>query len=292
VGKKLPTIGIGASDLGASVRFYSEALGLNVGQEGAAQKGPVVLTDNRHVKLVLEPCQGGHKVSGPIATIANLGLVNLTFHAPTLDPVIASIEGVGGRVLRETRVDLGAGREGVFAADPDGVPIELVSGSDALAFIHVVSCVSELARSTPILTALGYAAVRDIDVARPLASVSKFVRLPGARLRGRVLRHKDGGEIELIEMLYPKAAGSPGTGPAAEDPGLRYIAVEVDDLDAVVMTLEVVGVKGERTVDSVTGRVAWSCMDFDRTRLRCIVSNDRAKSPGSSLPTRRHERAE
>jgi len=196
--------------------------------------------------------------------------VNLTFHCPALDPVLAAVEAAGGQILWETRVSLGADREGIFVADPDGLPIELITGVEKLAFIHVVSCVSDLERSAEILTRLGYAPVRDIDIPNPIEPISKFVRLADARLRGRVFAHEDGGEIEFIEMLHPKAAGRAGVGPGDTDPGLLYIAIDVGDIDAATATLQAIGLKGMRGTDPVTGRSAWLGMDFDSTRLKCL----------------------
>jgi catechol 2,3-dioxygenase-like lactoylglutathione lyase family enzyme len=271
--RRLPTVGIGVSDLDASVRFYADALGLHVAPNGGTLEGTVILTDDRHVRLALEQRRDRTPPVGMIPTIANLGLVNLTFYAPMLDPVLARIEQAGGHVLAETRVMLDPDREGIFAADPDGVPIELISAGDMLAFIHVVICVTDLERSAPIIETLGYSPARDIDLSQPRPPVSQFTRLPDVRLRGRVFRHPAGGEIELIEMLHPKPAGSAGTGAVEDAPGLRHIAIQVDDLDTAIAALEMIGANGVRAIDLATGRAAWHGMDLDSTRLWCFASD-------------------
>lgn len=80
-----------------------------------------MLTDGTHVRSFIEQCRDRTARQGPVPIIANLGLVNLTFYAPALDPVLSRVAAAGGPILGETRVALGSDREGLFAADPRGV---------------------------------------------------------------------------------------------------------------------------------------------------------------------------
>ncbi|RYD84879.1 MAG: hypothetical protein EOP84_04225 [Verrucomicrobiaceae bacterium] len=87
----------------------------------------------------------------------------------------------------------------------------------------------------------------------PAAAV--FTRLPDLRMRGRIFRRPDGGEIELVQLLHPSVGEGDPRG--AEGLGLTHISIPVVDvLDSgrslieagVMMGQEGPSVRGNQTI--------------------------------------------
>jgi catechol 2,3-dioxygenase-like lactoylglutathione lyase family enzyme len=134
--------GICVSDLERSLRFYCEALGFvsaeshTVGDEfgrlmeldGVALRSQFVRRDTLAIELLQfsSPDTVGEPVRRPMN---QLGLTHLSLRVDDVDAVAATIESLGGTVVRETRTtfDLpGHVLDFVYCTDPDGVRIELM----------------------------------------------------------------------------------------------------------------------------------------------------------------------
>ena len=134
--------GICVSDLEASLRFYCEGLGFepvashHVGEEfgalmeldGLALESRLLRRDGVTVELL---GYGSPPVTGPATRrpLNQLGLTHLSFRVDDVEQVAASIEDLGGRVVRTTRTTLDLGRvqlDFLYCTDPDGVRIELM----------------------------------------------------------------------------------------------------------------------------------------------------------------------
>ncbi len=135
-------LGICVSDLERSLRFYCEGLGFeptdshHVGEEFAAlmEVSPVSLEsrmirrDGVTLELLAftEPGPIGEPVRRPMN---QLGLTHLSLRVDDVEAVAATIESLGGSVVRPTRTtfDLGpAHLDFLYCTDPDGTRIELM----------------------------------------------------------------------------------------------------------------------------------------------------------------------
>lgn len=138
--QRLTHMGICVSDLERSLRFYRDVLGfkevahLEVGGEHSAKLNG--MSDARAYLIFLEregwrlelfqfsvPGWIGPKEARPMN---QLGLTHLSFRVDDLDAVCAQIEGAGGSLLPETRIELPGPTHVIMALDPDGVRLELI----------------------------------------------------------------------------------------------------------------------------------------------------------------------
>jgi len=135
-------LGICVSDLDASLRFYCEGLGFTevaaheVGEEFAALmevegvrlRSRMITKDGVTVELLGFDAPG---VTGDGARrpMNQLGLTHLSLRVDDVDAVAATVEALGGTVVRATRTGLPLGEvtlDFVYCTDPDGVRIELM----------------------------------------------------------------------------------------------------------------------------------------------------------------------
>jgi lactoylglutathione lyase len=135
-------LGICVSDLERSVRFYRDGLGFEeaeshqVGEEfGALMEVEKVQLQSRMLRrdgVTIEllgfesPGHTGERTRRPMN---QLGLTHLSLRVDDVDGVAATIEALGGVVVRETRTTFdfpGARLDFLYCTDPDGVRIELM----------------------------------------------------------------------------------------------------------------------------------------------------------------------
>ena len=135
-------IGICVSDLDASLRFYCEGLGFvegashDVGQEFAALmevdgvrlRSRMIARDGVTIELLGFDAPG---VTGDGSRRPRnmLGLTHLSLRVGDVEGTAATIEALGGTVVRETRTTFAFGDstlDFVYCTDPDGVRIELM----------------------------------------------------------------------------------------------------------------------------------------------------------------------
>ncbi|MGO9027396.1 MAG: VOC family protein [Acidimicrobiales bacterium] len=135
-------LGICVADLDRSLRFYCEGLGFeladshHVGEEfGALMEVEGVSLESRMIRRdgvtveLLSFTRPGHTGDPVRRPMNQLGLTHLSLRVDDVDGVAASIEALGGDVVRSTRTtfDLGSARlDFVYCTDPDGVRIELM----------------------------------------------------------------------------------------------------------------------------------------------------------------------
>lgn len=141
--RKLSHHGLCVSDLERALAFYRDGLGFReisrltftdpgtqrlLGLPGARLDAIYLRRDGCTLELLHFPWTGTQRADGP-RPMNRVGLTHLSFLVHDLDAAVARLEGLGGAVLRETRLDGGnAGPSVVFATDPDGTRIELVEG--------------------------------------------------------------------------------------------------------------------------------------------------------------------
>ena len=135
-------IGICVSDLDASLRFYCEGLGFvegashDVGQEFAALmevdavrlRSRMIARDGVTIELLGFDAPGVTG-DGSRRPMNMLGLTHLSLRVGDVEGTAATIEALGGTVVRETRTTLAFGDstlDFVYCTDPDGVRIELM----------------------------------------------------------------------------------------------------------------------------------------------------------------------
>ncbi len=134
--------GICVSDLDLSLRFYRDGLGFKqvashqVGEEfGALMEVEGVQLESRMLSrdgVTIELLgfeSPGHTGDGGRRPMNQLGLTHLSLRVDDVDGLAATIEELGGSVVRGTRttIDLpGARLDFLYCTDPDGVRIELM----------------------------------------------------------------------------------------------------------------------------------------------------------------------
>ena len=135
-------LGICVSDLDASRRFYCEGLGFaevaahEVGEEFAALmevegvrlRSTMVAKDGVTIEL-LGFDRPGVTGDGGRRPMNALGLTHLSLRVDDLEAVAATVQALGGAVVRSTRTTLPFGERSlgfVYCTDPDGVRIELM----------------------------------------------------------------------------------------------------------------------------------------------------------------------
>jgi uncharacterized protein YndB with AHSA1/START domain/catechol 2,3-dioxygenase-like lactoylglutathione lyase family enzyme len=120
----------------------------------------------------------------------------------------------------------------------------------ALRMDHVGIVVGDLAAATAFFTALGLEPQGRMPVGG--SQVDRIVGLEGVRAEIAMMRTPDGhGRVELVTFQSPADGPGTPTAPApANVPGLRHLAFEVDDLDAVLGKLRALGTGLVGTVES------------------------------------------
>jgi catechol 2,3-dioxygenase-like lactoylglutathione lyase family enzyme len=135
-------VGLCVSDLDRSLRFYRDGLGFelvgthHVGDdfapllelENVRLESRFLRSGGSSIELLWfeSPWHTGEAVRRPMN---QLGLTHLSIRVDDVDAVAASVEKLGGTVVRSSRVSLGEGDdrlEFVYCTDPDGVRVELM----------------------------------------------------------------------------------------------------------------------------------------------------------------------
>ena len=141
-GLSVSHIGICVSDLDASLRFYCEGLGFDevasheVGEEFAALmevdgvrlRSRMIRRDGVTLEL-LDYVAPGITGSADRRPMNQLGLTHLSLRVDDVESVAATIEALGGTVVRPTRTTFAFGEASLdflYCTDPDGVRIELM----------------------------------------------------------------------------------------------------------------------------------------------------------------------
>ena len=135
-------IGICVSDLERSLAFYCEGLGFELTASHAVGSEFAALMEVDRVELesrmvtqggvtieLLSFTAPGHTGDRGRRPMNRLGLTHLSLRVGDVDEVAATIERLGGKVVRGTRTtfDLGeAALDFLYCTDPDGVRIELM----------------------------------------------------------------------------------------------------------------------------------------------------------------------
>lgn len=140
-------LGLCVADLPRALAFYAEGLGfrevsrLEIAGEAAetllALPGVVleaVYLERDGLRLELlhyrRPTRPADAVGGAPRPMNAPGLTHLSLRVEHVDAVADALEGLGGRVLRDTRTHNPERRAGaVFVLDPDGTRIELVEAT-------------------------------------------------------------------------------------------------------------------------------------------------------------------
>jgi len=145
-GLSVSHVGICVSDLDASLRFYREGLGFEVvashevGEEfaglmeveGVRLRSRMIRRDGVTLELLdyVSPGTTGPSERRPMN---QLGLTHLSLRVDDVESVAATIESLGGAVVRSTRTTLAFGKvslDFLYCTDPDGVRIELMDLGD------------------------------------------------------------------------------------------------------------------------------------------------------------------
>jgi catechol 2,3-dioxygenase-like lactoylglutathione lyase family enzyme len=139
-------IGICVSDLDVSLRFYCQGLGFEVvashevGEEfaelmevdGVSLRSRMVRRDGVTLELLdyVSPGTTGPSQRRPMN---QLGFTHLSLRVDDVESVAATIESLGGTVIRATRTSFAFGEASLdflYCTDPDGVRIELMDLGD------------------------------------------------------------------------------------------------------------------------------------------------------------------
>lgn len=250
--------GICVADVDASIRFYQQALGFEIQENHPRLEGPwldagteiagaalraQMLRDAAGVTIELlyfqAPGSNGPRTRPPLN---QFGLTHLAFNVDDIDAAIDRVRTAGGQVHLATRVYYDANNaEIVYANDPDGVRIELVSSPRLqLGFSHSAICVTNPARAARFYALLGFAPVDEVVLLDHTAWLAPLTEVEDARIRATVVRDHRGNAIELMNFVTPESIGSLDRRPLNRH-GLTHHAFWVDDLDGVAAALVEVG---------------------------------------------------
>lgn len=133
-------IGLCVVDAARSLRFYTGALGFEVGDKFEVDDTFAgVMEVARPLKLIsqfvkkdgvqleflqyVSPDHCGEPVRRPMN---QLGLTHLSLRVEAIEPVVEKILAHGGQVHRETYLNNGPAGEFIYCTDPDGIRIELM----------------------------------------------------------------------------------------------------------------------------------------------------------------------
>ncbi len=259
---------ITVTDLDASVRFYEEGLGFAPLEKGSVPvndatlpKADIVSARNIRVRnragITLDlvqyddPPGFGSRERRPFGFF---GYTHLAFYVEKIDAAAADVEAAGGKALRHTHARYDeVGVEMMYAADPDGVRVELMMGAGiAPAFSHSGICVDTIEAALPAFAAIGFTPEESFDFSEPLAWVAKITETEGMRQRVQMLRNRHRDTIELLEILHPGSRGI-GQPPEPNRLGFGSITVAVDDVDLAAATLATLGGHFPDTLRTDTG---------------------------------------
>ena len=139
-------IGICVSDLDVSLRFYCEGLGFEVvaSHEVGEEFAELMEVDGVHLRSrmirrdgvtleLLDYVSPGTTGTTERRPMNQLGLTHLSLQVDDVGSVAATIESLGGTVVRATRTTLAFGEASLdflYCTDPDGVRIELMDLGD------------------------------------------------------------------------------------------------------------------------------------------------------------------
>jgi catechol 2,3-dioxygenase-like lactoylglutathione lyase family enzyme len=149
-------------------------------------------------------------------------------------------------------------------------------------FSHVGLCVSDLEASLSFYCdGLGFRRLHSLEVSgQPLETL---VAIPSARLEA-VFLERDGTRIELLHYLEPGTCGSLEPAPMNRL-GLTHLSLRVDDLDASVDRLRLVGARvldASRVWNPDFQAGAIFVCDPDGLRVELVQSpGDPSKLPGA-----------
>lgn len=273
---KITALGLSVSNLDRSAAFYDKVFGFR--SRSGAEYGVVFESNDRPASVRLFD-GAGHAIDLTAVpqpdvssglqqprTIANHGITNLTFYHDDLDALGKAIERHGGQVVAGSRTTLRPGVAGMFAGDPDGIALELISGSGAApGFVHAVIAATDLTRSGRFYAALGFSLVREIALPEPADWLSRFTSVPDITLTGHVFHNGDGGQIELINVLTPAPSGERQPWPL-HIPGISHFSFAVPDPANLATTLA--GLGSQHISQIAEG--AWQVLDPDGVRLILI----------------------
>ncbi len=137
--KKLLHVGLTVSDLGASVAFYRDVVGMTVASEFEGRNDWFdQLTNNpgaelsvTHLRLgayelqLIEYLAGGQAEPAPIAH-NRIASPHLCFLVTDVEAKFAEVAERGDVTITSGVIDIAAGARSFYVADPDGVPVEFV----------------------------------------------------------------------------------------------------------------------------------------------------------------------
>ena len=137
--KTLLHVGLTVTDMGASVGFYRDVVGMAVASEFVGRNDWFdELTDNpgaelsvTHLRLGRFELQLIEYLAGGLAEPAELahnriGSPHLCFLVTDVDAKFAEVSGRGDVTITSEVTNIAAGARSFYVADPDGVPVEFV----------------------------------------------------------------------------------------------------------------------------------------------------------------------
>jgi catechol 2,3-dioxygenase-like lactoylglutathione lyase family enzyme len=140
---------------------------------------------------------------------------------------------------------------------------------------HRGICVSDLDRSTRFYKeALDFVDHAEFDVSGP--EMSRTMGLPAVELRSRLLKHRDGPVIDLMQFTTPPASGRRERRSTLQY-GLVHLSFYVDDIDAMAQRLIDAGghVFEETRAHFAEGRTTMLyCTDPDGIRIELMHNPD------------------
>jgi catechol 2,3-dioxygenase-like lactoylglutathione lyase family enzyme len=244
-------VNVNCSDLERSRRFYTEALGLEIGAHTApetSQPGAAFGLDRARwdASILLGPrgYDGGaidllewHEptpVGAPPGRIFETGFQRLGIRVPDLDASMSRAAALGGAVWSAPRIhnvpDGGEIRI-AFVNDPDGTAIELVEGGPASLSFVAITC-ADLASSHAFYTALGF---REVARFPSESADGAHLHVDGpVAMDEIVLTGPGGGEVLFILVGFRTPACTVTPPRAANTLGIWRSAFLVADLDAAV----------------------------------------------------------
>lgn len=281
--------GICVSDLEASTRFYTHALGFEPINEVQEQSGswlaaalelPGAHTRSRQVRngegVVLEltqflsPAAVGTRQRRPNN---HYGLTHLAWYFHDIDAVADRVAEAGGQVHPHTRAHYPAGGATMmYCTDPDGTRIELMhhevagerfSHSGIQQFDHdlFMRFYSQI---------FGFETAENYDLVNEQEWLSVINELPDVQLRAQMVRDARGNTFELLGFYNPASEG-PRERPPRNQYGFNYLAFWAEDLDATADLVRELGGQVHEHTRASSGEVELlACSDPVGVRLQLM----------------------
>ena len=264
--------GICVSDLDASLRFYTEALGFALDADYGTMATPEMALTTDIPDIALHPVMlkrpDGIKVElldfenppvfGPRERRSTIqfGLVHLSFYVDDVDAFADRVREAGGRVVEESRAHFAENQTTMlYCTDPDGVRIELMHDPRTKArFSHSGICVQSVDNSMAYYRALGFQPEEEYVLTDGFEWLGKINEVPGIKLRVQMMRDKDRNTIELLETIEPASFG-PRERRKLNQIGLTHLAWWTDDIDAMRARLAEAGGSWADHTRTMTGPV-------------------------------------